>query len=246
MDDGQRRWTGSGRRLVGARALCVELAATTDSACQKVAVAAAQLRLVRAARPAEPLRIGVMALSTLDSRPYNFLLRSIACCCATQTRWGRVSRPHRLPCSGLPTDPTSRLQLRCKPKLWTLPTLLHLLLPQTLLSSLMTKSVANTSKVYLLTSSLYSLLLILHRQETRFWSVCRRLLCSPRLGPHPARRHQEDQGWPRSPRMGHITRFPARNQIPSGAVTSQHNPPVLRLLHKEPKPQPRPRTTAPG
>jgi hypothetical protein len=157
-----------------------------------------------------------------------------------QTEWVRVSRPRRLPCSGPPTGPASRPQLRCKPKPSTLPTLLHLLLPQTSPSSSTTKSVANTSRVHLFSSSIHQHSLIHHRQETRFRSIRRRLLRSPRLGSHPARRHQEDQGRPRSTRMGHLPRFSPRNQIPPGAGTPQHHPSILRLLYQEPEPEPCP------
>lgn len=235
------------RRASGGRkgSLRVELAGTTGSACQKVAVAAASLRLVRVARPAAPLRIN--SDGTSDSRhPSTFLPPPIGCCCVTRTRWAWVSRPHRLPCSGLPMGPTSRLQIRCKPKPSTLRTLLHLLLPQTLLNSSMTKSAANMSRVRLLPGSLPSYLLTPCRQETRFWSIRRCLLRPSRFRSHPTRRYQEDQGRNRSARNRHFTRFPTRNQVPPRAVTPQHHPPNLRLLHQEPEPQSRPRTTAPG
>lgn len=81
--------------------------------------------------------------------------------------------------------------------------------------------------------------LILCRQETWFWSIRRCLLRTPRLRSHSARRHQKDQGRPRSSGMGHFTRLSTRNKVPPGAVTSQHHPSILRLFDKEPKPQPR-------
>lgn len=104
------------------------------------------LRLVRVARPAEPLRI--IQACTLDPRSFlRFTVSTIVGCCATLTRWARVSRPHRPPCSGPKMGLASRQQTRSKPKPSTLPSLRQLLLLPTLQSSSMTRSAVNMSRV---------------------------------------------------------------------------------------------------
>lgn len=145
-------WTRREGQVVGAKALSLslldELAGTTNSPrLPKSRCRCCLLRLVRVARPAEPLRI-IQAIHSLDPLPFLHSTPStIVSCCATLSRWARVSRPRRLPCSGPTMGPASRQQLRCKPKPSILPSLRQLLLLPTLQSSSMTRSVANMSRV---------------------------------------------------------------------------------------------------